>query len=140
MNLVVDASVVIKWFVDEIDSDAARRLLADERWVFCIPAHAHGAIGNVVARHARHGVIARAQVREIVGALAEHTTTYPIGPLLTEAIELAVDLGQSVYDTLYLALAVDLGCVVSTADERLIRAVRNSSWEQRVLSVAAVLR
>src|SRR5215216_4540566 len=98
MNLVIDASVIIKWFVDEIGSDEARSLLINERFRFCAPAHAFGAIG------------------------------------------MALDLGASVYNALYIALAADLDTVFVTADVRLIRSMRGTGWHDRVLSVAAALR
>ena len=140
MNLVIDASVIIKWFVDEIGSDEARRLLINERFRFCAPAHAFGEIGNALATHVRQGALPRIQVSEIAGSLSDQVQTFAIESLLATAIGMALDLGASVYNALYIALAADLDTVFVTADVRLIRSMRGTGWHDRVLSVAAALR
>jgi predicted nucleic acid-binding protein len=140
MKLVVDASVVVKWYVVEIDSEAAERLLAHEGFEFCVPAHAFGEIGNALATYVRRGLLPRSQVPEIGRRLASHVTSYPVGALLPVAVDIALEIGSTVYDALYIALAAELETAVATADERLVQAASKSSWHERVRPFAALLQ
>jgi predicted nucleic acid-binding protein len=47
----------------------------------------------------------------------------PSSQLLESALEIAIETGRSVYDSLYLALAVAHKCPMITADKRLVNAL-----------------
>jgi len=51
---VVDASVGIKWFVPEIHSDAARRLLTEDS-ILLVPDLFFPEIGNILWKRVRRG-------------------------------------------------------------------------------------
>jgi len=132
MKLIVDASVVIKWYVAEIDTAAARQLYVDERFLFCVPGHAFGEIGNALATYVRRGLLPRSQIPHIGRQLNDRITSYPIERPIPPAIEIALEIGSTVYDALYVALAAELDSVVATADMRLVEAASRSSWRDRV--------
>ena len=46
-------------------------------------------------------------------------TVHPSAPLFEAAIEIAMRTGRTVYDSQYVALALQLGCRLVTADEKL---------------------
>jgi predicted nucleic acid-binding protein len=52
----------------------------------------------------------------------------PIPPLVTDAFDLADRLGRTVYDCVYLALAVRLGGQMVTADERFANSLAATAW------------
>jgi predicted nucleic acid-binding protein len=123
--LVVDASVAAKWFLPEPDAAAALRLL-DGRHRLAAPDLIRAEIGNIVwDLHAR-GVLdaneASAMIEHLLSMPLEiHDSTY----LLAPALQIAIATNRTVYDSLYLALAVELGGTVVTADERWVNALAN---------------
>jgi predicted nucleic acid-binding protein len=115
---VVDASVVVKWFVPEIHSESAARLLDAEIALFA-PDLIGPEFGNILWKKVRRREVERDEADEIMAAFA--TLPFEIRPsaiLLPSAFELAMELDRTVYDSLYLALAVAEGCALITADAK----------------------
>jgi len=117
---VVDASVVIKWFVPEIHGDAARRLL-ELPHQFVAPDLLFADTANIVWKKTRRGELTDAEGRQLVGEINRIAVeSVPSRLLAEDAYALTRITGQTVYDALYLALAVRLKTQMITADERLI--------------------
>ena len=117
-KVVIDASVAVKWFVPEIHSAAAARLLEPEI-VLCAPDLIGPEFANVLWKKMRRGEITRDEADEIFRAFrALPLEIHPSAFLLGAAFELAVEFDRSVYDSLYLALAVAEECVLITADAK----------------------
>lgn len=131
-KVVVDASVALKWFVPEVHSEAAARLL-DPEIVLYVPDLIGPEFGNILRKKVRRAEIARDEAREILGAFAalpleiRRSTT-----LLAAAFELAVVFNRGVYDNLYLALAVAEDCALVTADARFHSAVNASPFATHI--------
>ncbi len=124
-RLVVDASVVVKWFVPEIDSDAALRLLDREKR-FLAPGHLFAETTNAVWKRIRTGEFSVEHGYEVVqtiGTTAIVIETIPCNDLAAAAYEIAVTFGRSVYDAMYLALAMQRNTRLVTADRRLFNAL-----------------
>lgn len=118
---VVDASVVIKWFVPEIHGDAARRLLSVPHEYFS-PDLLFSEVGNTIWKKVRRGELTVAQGEGLVADISTIAVeTVPTRDLLVDAYALAVSSGVTVYDAMYLALAVRLETEMITADDRLAR-------------------
>jgi predicted nucleic acid-binding protein len=120
---VIDASVAIKWFVPEIHSDAARRLLAGAHQ-FLAPDLLFAEAGNAIWKKVRRRELTADEAQRLVGDLA--TVAVDIistRVLVGDAAALAVTTGVTVYDALYLALAVRLETQVITADDKFRRAL-----------------
>jgi predicted nucleic acid-binding protein len=124
VSLVIDASVAIKWVLDEPGSDAAaalrdENLIAPELWLV--------EVANVLWRRARRGEMsgeeARARLVSLRGAPVEAA---PIERDLLAAADLANALDHPVYDCLYLAMAIREETEVITADKRFFSAVAAS--------------
>lgn len=119
--VVVDASVVAKWFFPEPSSDAARALL-DTSARFAAPDIVFAEVGNTIWKRVRTGelddVMATKMVSDIA-AIAVHAV--PSHALLEDAMGVAVGAAMTVYDAMYVALAVRLSTQLLTADERLYR-------------------
>lgn len=115
---VVDASVGVKWFVPEAHWDTALRL-QDPAYELHIPAFFDIEIANIVWKKLRRGELTRSEADTILGQLSSlPVTRHQDGPLIGAAFDLADRAQRTVYDCLYLALAVNLGGRVVTADER----------------------
>ena len=125
--VVVDASLAVKWLVNEDDSDKARVLL--ESWNregrrLAAPHLLPPEVANTLHRRVVSGDMEQGQAVLLVERLLTSPLELHDPPHLhTRALELASELGQgAVYDSHYLALAESLGCELWTADGRFHRA------------------
>ncbi|MBI1779634.1 MAG: type II toxin-antitoxin system VapC family toxin [Proteobacteria bacterium] len=120
ISAVIDASVAVKWFASESDSSAARRLLDVVEpfapdWLLLEVAH-------VAERARRNGVLSAEQCRGVVEMLEAAVTLVSARQHVAAAQELAAERGLSVYDAIYLALALDYRLPLITADMELAAA------------------
>lgn len=115
---VVDASLVIKWFVPEIESEAARRWL-DASHDYVAPDLLFSEAGNAVWKKVRRQELDEHQGQQLVNDLAHIAVeTIAARTLLQDALGVAFAAGVTVYDALYLSLAVRLETAVITGDDR----------------------
>jgi len=120
---VVDASVVIKWFVPEVDSDAARRLLAYSH-DYVAPDLLFAETANTIWKKVRRGEVSREDGERLVADVGRAAVqAVPCQALAADAYALALVTGCTVYDAMYLALAVRVDTRMITADERLAAAL-----------------
>jgi len=118
---VVDASLVIKWFVPEVDSEAARRWL-DAQHDYVAPDLLFPEIGNTVWKKVRRGELSPDEGQQLVIDLSVIAVeAISMRGLLPDAHALALRAGITVYDATYLALAVRLETQVITGDDRFAR-------------------
>ena len=119
MNLTVDASVVVKWFVREPLYDEAR-LLLEYPHDFQAPDILLAEFGNTIWKKFRRGEVAFLQpyMGELL-ELDEVIDLHPVGEQVTRAVQIAGELNHPVYDCLYLACGEATGSTVVTADRRL---------------------
>jgi predicted nucleic acid-binding protein len=122
--LVVDASVGIKWVVEESNSDLARSLARaklEAPDLFLIEC------ANILWKKVRAGdLTARAARASLQVVLDAPVTIMPSRELLADAIELSIRLQHPVYDCVYIALAVRRQAPLVTADEKLAMVVRRT--------------
>ena len=121
-KLVVDVSVVVKWTVPEIHEDAADRMLGGDAELIA-PDLLVAELAQALVRKLRQNEITNEQaVRGLLHA-GTRCTLHPCGALARPAFQLAQSDGRSVYDCLYLALALEQGCQLVTADRKFLDAV-----------------
>lgn len=121
---VVDASVVLKWFLVDREADVAKALKLRDLFIagdigLTAPELILHETANVIRYKpaADPGLVARA-----IDSLWRMDMISRIGPEESRlAVALAFDLGATVYDTLYLALAESLGAKLVTADKKFYR-------------------
>ena len=118
---MIDASVVVKWFVPEVHTDAARRWLASSH-EYVSPDLLFPEAGNAIWKKVRRGELTAGEGQRLVGDLSGVAVeAIATRGLLSDAHALAVSTGLTVYDATYVALAVRLETQVITADDRLKR-------------------
>jgi len=123
---VVDCSVAVKWYVPERHAQHAGRLL-DGSHELHAPDLLFPEFGNTLWKKHRLGELTQPETQSILRALsAVPIEVYSSQLLLEAAVDLAVHTARTVYDNLYVALAMILDCPFVTADERLIRSLRES--------------
>lgn len=118
MRIAVDASVAVKWFLPEIHNAAAARLLSNA-FTFCAPDLLAPEFGNVIWKKVRRGELKSEEAIEIVASFGTLPIEYVATKrLLPAALNIALALDRTVYDSTYLALAVSEGCPLFTADRK----------------------
>jgi predicted nucleic acid-binding protein len=121
---VVDVSVVVKWFVPEVYSEAAKRLLGEANDYFA-PDLLFAETANTVWKKTRRRELSLDEGKRLVmdiGRIAVETVSCRV--LAEDAHVLANAIERPVYDALYVALAVRLDTRMITADDRLEAALR----------------
>jgi len=123
LNLVIDASVLIKFYVPEILSDRAERLLAKverEEVGLLAPDLIYPEAGNTLWKKQRLKELTRSEVEEITDAILSLPLKIEASkPLLPLAVELATAYGITVYDALYISLTKVYETTLITADRKL---------------------
>ena len=124
--VVVDASVAAKWFLPEngealVDQAAALLDIYDRKQVqFVVPDLFYVEIASAIWKAVRVGRVSRAFGDQALVLLTQREfATVPSLKLLDKAFQIAADHGRTVYDCLYVALAVQTNSQLITADERL---------------------
>jgi predicted nucleic acid-binding protein len=117
VTIVVDTSVIIKWFVAETGHEDAIRLLQGGERRLC-PDIALVETANALRRKLRINDVSTEQMRDAIRRLPVYLkNVFPSVGLLEDACELSAKLDHSVYDCMFLALAhQEAGTVLVTAD------------------------
>lgn len=132
MAVTVDASVVVKLFVTEPDSDHAVRLFASRTRIF-LPAHALAEVAEVLVRKVRKGEITEQQFDDALRQVPTVAARIELDDLVAAAAGLARRLGQSVYDCMYLAAARQTSTQLITADRRFVESAQAAGIREVVL-------
>lgn len=138
MNLVVDASVSIKWYVPEIYEQEAVALLKGN-YRFHVPELIFPEFGNIIWKKVRRGELTKAEGERIVTEFVKRKwTIHPHRKIIEAAYIGAESSGQTVYDWTYLALAVSLSCEMVTADEKFYKALEKTPLKSRLIWIGDV--
>lgn len=136
-TLVIDASIAIKWVVEEPGTAEALSLLGKAQLI--APELLAAECANILWKKVRGRELSREEAllaaRLLQGAALE---LLPIRSLLEPAARIAIELDHPAYDCVYIALALDKDCRFVTADERLVRKVRQrrpDAFRDRVTSL-----
>ena len=126
MALVVDASVGLKWALDEPDSHLAQTLTGSGETLL-MPDFWLNEACNVLWLQVRRRLLSPAEAHEgleLLRALVDPTPTAGLG-LHDVALAIGLAIEHSTYDTLYVAFAVATGAdAVVTADRGFVRAMQ----------------
>jgi len=124
-KVVADASVIAKWFVDEIYSDNARKL-RDEFINGSVEILSPELMPYEVLNALKYtGLFSKEEIVLIARALALYGfRLFPLTKNLAEkTAEIAMRRNTTVYDAAYIALAEEQNAQLFTADEKLIKSV-----------------
>ena len=135
MSHVVDASVALKWFVEEPDSVSADAMLEGGGRLIA-PDLIFAEVFNAAWRLQRLKVVSPAQFDDIVENLDKYIDAFhPIQPLARRAAAIARALDHPVYDCFYLALAERADSVLVSADRRFLAKASGTPWLAMVKSL-----
>ena len=124
MNFVIDASVAVKWFVDEDRRESARELLR-EGIVRSAPDIIFSEVANALRKKVASTEISKEQAsRALDDIFAYLPNIITSSAILHDAFALAMQLSHPIADCLYLACARHVGGQVVSDDEKFIEKCR----------------
>jgi predicted nucleic acid-binding protein len=135
---VFDASVIVKWYLPENFSDKADELRrgVDE---FHAPDFMCAEFANVLWKRVMRGEILQSQAETILSDFGQlDLWLYPARQRVMAASKIAADTRTAVYDSLYLALAVELDCQFVTDDQKLFDKLLGHELASRLLMVGNI--
>jgi predicted nucleic acid-binding protein len=132
---VVDASVVVKWFLLEDHTEAARSLLKEEFTLFA-PDLVRAEVGNVMWKRWRRDDVSAEAAEEAL----DHLERLPLRirssrRLMKPAWDVSRRFDRSFYYGLYVALAQRENCRLVTADRKLYNALSDDDLDEYLVWV-----
>lgn len=125
---MVDASVVVKLFVDEPGSAEAERLVTDGHELVA-PELLLLEVANTLHRKLRDQAILADDLLPALDRMRRSLLDLrPVSDSIRRAVELALVIDHPVYDCLYLALAEQLRAPLVTADRRFLDAAMRTGY------------
>lgn len=133
---VVDASVVVKWYVPEEDQAVALEL-REPGVKLAVPDLMFVEAANILWKLARRGEMEPKRAAEIVEEIvASPFIVHSNESLVRDALDLALATGLSAYDASYVALATRLNVRCITADQKLVRRLAGTKSADHVRLLA----
>ena len=130
---VVDASVAVKCLIREVHTDEARRLLSTATEVIA-PDLLWPEVGSAVWKRLRRGELSQDEAAYLVDGLDRlRIVAYSGAPIMRPALRIAVHHDRSFYDSLYLALAAEVGYPLVTADRKFHEAIKRGPLAGHIL-------
>ena len=133
---VLDANVVVKWALAEDYYQIATQFRDGEHDLIA-PDVIIWEVLNILVGNAQQRVITTDVVLSMLETIYDRFDLYNSEALLDEAMRLALRLTISLFDAVYLLVAVLEGCPLVTADRRLFNATR-PGYSTNVVSLAEV--
>jgi len=138
-DCVVDASIAIKLFIEQEDSDLAESLLlrlsGNPPARFAVPDLFYVECANVFWKYVQQAGFPVVQAQSSLQRLkALNLQVYPLSELVEEALDVAIAYRISVYDACYVVLSLYVQCPLITADRKLLRSLVDSPYSLLLLS------
>jgi predicted nucleic acid-binding protein len=136
VNLVIDASVLVKAFIPENGSGEAGSLLAwaeSAEVVLIAPELIYPETANILWKKVRRNELTPEEAREIAEALlAVPIRAEAAGSTFLLALDIALACGVTAYDAQYVALAEIHDCQLITADHKLVSTLEGTGLAHRI--------
>ena len=124
-TLVIDASIAIKWVVEEEGTSDALALKGRAR--LAAPDLLVPECANILWKKVQRKELSKEEALLAASLLARSDIElFPMRAMLEPASRLAIELDHPAYDCVYLVLAAANGWRLVTADERLLRKLRQA--------------
>lgn len=124
---VLDASVIYKWYIEEIDSNKANEILTKYRTgetIITIPDLLIIELANALRFNPKTTL---SDIEEIINNIyyLDLNIVVPTLELIKLSTKLSYQYKIIIYDAIYVALAKELGFEFITADEKLYSKIKN---------------
>jgi len=141
-TLVIDASIAVKWVVEEDGTPEALALRQKAKLI--APELLVAECANILWKKVQRGELLKDEAllaaRLLQGAEIE---LLPTRFLFEAATRISIEIDHPAYDCLYLALAVEKECQLVSADERFLRKLhqgRQRTLRGRAISLIEALK
>jgi len=135
---VVDASVAVKWMLPEVLAAEAARLQSPVHELHA-PSFFEVELANILWKKLRQGLLTRAEADAFVAQLPSlPMLRHADSRLIPAAFDLADRTGRTVYDCLYLTLAMQLMGKMVTADDRFANSLSGTPYATFVVRLDSV--
>jgi predicted nucleic acid-binding protein len=134
-RLVIDASIAVKWVVEEDGTPEA--LALRQKAKLLAPELLVAECANILWKKVKRGELLKDEALLAAGLLqAAEFELLPTRNLFETALRISIEIDHPAYDCVYLASAVENKCHFVTADERFLRKLRQG--RQRMVRDIAV--
>jgi predicted nucleic acid-binding protein len=138
VSFVIDASVALKWFIEEEGSAQANALLSGADLLIA-PELIVAEVANAGWKAVRAGSMSPEQHDHAAARLPlAFDNLVLLAPLSPRAVSISRALDHPVYDCFYVALAEQHGATLVTADRRLIGRIGGTEWEGLAIDLRSV--
>ena len=138
-TLVIDASIAVKWVVEEDGTVEALALRRDTRLI--APELLVAECANILWKKVQRNELSKEEALVAARLLeAAEIELSPTRAWLEAATRLAIELDHPAYDCLYLAAAIENDCPFVTADARFLNKLgqsRRPTLRHRAISLSA---
>lgn len=129
MKLTVDSNVVVKWFITELLSDAARVLLTPRIDLYAPDILLTDCANTIWKKFHKNEIPDPQPYFDELANLPDIVTLLPGTDLTSRAAWTAAELDHPVYDCLYLACSEATGSVLVTADRQFAQAATGKHFD-----------
>jgi predicted nucleic acid-binding protein len=131
-GIVIDASVLIKLYIDEVGSPDAEQAVKAADTILA-PDLLLPEIGNVLWKYVRRGDLSARDANQIISDILQMPIRFSASQdLIESALRIAIETNRTVYDSLYVALALQAATTMLTADERLVHSLAATPYAKYV--------
>jgi predicted nucleic acid-binding protein len=135
-DLIVDASVAVKWFTLEVDGGRAKAILKSERTLLA-PRLIIGEVANALARKVGQGLVTRSDATEYLSSVPILIANLlDTDDLIRPAFENACNHRHPIYDFIYLQAARNRNTQMVTADSRFVARLAGTSLARFVMPLS----
>jgi predicted nucleic acid-binding protein len=136
-RLVIDASIAIKWVVEEEGTQAALALRKEAELI--APDLLIAECANILWKKVQRDELSESEALIAARLLqSANLEIFATRSLLEMATRLAIELGHPAYDCIYLALAMQDDCRFATADRAFVRKISSAPHADRVVALADI--
>ena len=138
-DYIVDSTIVAKWLLPEAQSEEARALIGSS-FTLRAPDLLLPELASALWKRVTRGELTTGESEELLRTFLDRhfdvtVRLLPSGLVIKRALQIALAEGRSIYDCIYLALAVQTQCVLITADDRFAKAIRSNVLKPHIISL-----
>ncbi len=139
-DYIIDTNIVAKWLLPEPNSNLARGLLSPG-YKLRAPDLLLPELANVFWKGVGRGDFTIRDARELLKRFVnDHVDVtvrlLPSSLIIKQALEIAAAERHSIYDCIYLGLAVQARCPLITADTRFVKTIRSRILKDHIIPLS----
>lgn len=135
-DAVVDASVAVKWIIEEEGSDRAERFLEGVGKIHA-PKIILGEVANAIWKQVRRGAVGLDEALWNLDKFPIYINTlFEVDEMMVDALSMACALDHPVYDCIYMVGARHFDLPLVTSDARMVRKFSASPYARHIIPLS----